>query len=270
MENNFDTSLHASETDFANSHVHIIESVGEKEASLLISEGRILSEFLKTMGVTNHSCHYIKNKKQLDEEWETIRSDITLKKYNYIHWSSHGNETGVALQSNEIVSWSDIGQFLETLPEEKRKELLVSFSSCEGFNGRAIMDVPIIPSFRAFVGPAKTVSWSESAIATIQLYYSIFHLKSSLDEAVKRMNGASRILLSNSELTFQNFSGLAQAWANKAQASNPSLKNFAKTIIEERENLSPFMANRIGEQGGPETLAAQYNPDEPVTKQPEQ
>ena len=106
-----------------------------------------------------------------------------------IHFSTHGDESGIALTSGYI-KWKALRNELTPIAEASRSKMLVCMSACFGIKAIQMAYTDGQEVFEDLVGPIDKVSWADSAIAFACFYNSFLVKNLSLKESVKRMNQA--------------------------------------------------------------------------------
>jgi hypothetical protein len=129
----------------------------------------------------------------------------------------HGNDSGVALTSEEFLSWEELHAELAPLLNAMNGGLLICMSSCFGFAGcRMAMNTSKDHAFWAIVGNSGSVDWSDAAVAYITFYHQFFK-ETPIEQCVRLMGEAS------GDKNFLQVQGhaLKQSWINTTSGVTP-------------------------------------------------
>jgi len=169
--------------------VYIIESPNPSDLYHKRYEGDMLQKALSLDSI--YSSHRIAANKVafhtallngLNEEISRHRGLIPV-----IHISAHGSSEGIALTSEEIISWDSLKEALLPINKALNNNLLLCMSSCEGFSAcRMAMAEDDISPFFGVVGNSGKPTWSDTAIAYATFYHLIVK-GCYLRDAVKAM-----------------------------------------------------------------------------------
>jgi hypothetical protein len=187
--------------------VYVIEYQSDEDILENRNEGKTLSSGLELAGINNQYFQVI-NERILDICLDIISDDILeLRKSNdvilpFLHFSAHGNETGLGLSNGDFLDWNDlrvkidrvnsiIGKFKLDGITVEFSYLHLCFSVCKGFYSKNIQGKLEENKYFFTVGPIDAVNWSDSLIAFMTFYHHIFHGKSKALIAVKNMNTAA-------------------------------------------------------------------------------
>lgn len=172
-------------------HVYVIESPSPIDLYKSRFEGNSLKETLKMSGIPS-SYRLTVNKEAFNAAFlvgmkEYLERSKTLP---IIHISAHGNKDGLQLTDGQIVAWDELKELLCPVNRALKGLLIVSMSSCEGFNGtRMAMDDDDFP-FLAIIGNDANPTWSETNIG-YSTFYHLFAKGEDPARAVEAMRIAS-------------------------------------------------------------------------------
>lgn len=187
--------------------IYILESPSESEITSNINEGDALSAALNLCGLDN-SYIAIDTKKSLTEAVSKVSEDINKRYYNkipvpYLHFSLHGCKNGIGLANGEIIDWLELRRILLELniavkPAKSGNNILsrfsLSMSVCKGiFAYKMFNPLEVLNPFWSLVGPTSDVEWADSLVAFIVFYHSLIYKRSTILEAVERMNNSCGI-----------------------------------------------------------------------------
>jgi hypothetical protein len=175
-----------------NGFVHIIESPSANDLLADRTEGKALSEALRLAQIP-YSYNLVTNRLTLEQALGTrlIEEYSRLQKSPIIHFSTHGNEHGVALTDETFVSWHDLRELLKPVFRAMNGGLLVCLSSCAGGSGcRMAMYDDAEPPFWALVGHPGNADWADAAVGYITFYHRFFR-GATVEESVQAMKAAS-------------------------------------------------------------------------------
>lgn len=147
--------------------IFIIESLNIKDEDNERYEGEILKRFLKLMGVRVNYV-YVRTKRELAYFLRIFEESD----FKYLHLSCHGNENGIGMTLNEIVSFDEINNIFKYSHKKRRLFL----SSCEVMNGD-IGDCLEPIKFMSIVGPTEKIAFSDAAIFWASFYHLILNEK---------------------------------------------------------------------------------------------
>lgn len=109
-----------------------------------------------------------------------------------VHISAHGNSDGLQLSTEEVLTWSELGDMLTPINKALKNVLVVAMSCCEGYSGiRMAMrpDGSDLPFF-ALVGSPEKPTWSETAVGFATFYHQLLR-GAHINYAVTAMRIAS-------------------------------------------------------------------------------
>jgi len=143
--------------------VYVIESNRPEEHRF--SEGASLAKALEFSGTP---CTYMnaKNKQEVDF-FLRLGAPFQLTQqmlFPILHFSAHGSEHGIALTSNEFITWRELAAMLEPIQTATSGHYLIAMSSCYGL---AAMNIPILTDVKMYgvVGTLRAVDWSDNVVA---------------------------------------------------------------------------------------------------------
>jgi hypothetical protein len=173
--------------------VHIIESPSANDLLDGRTEGRSLSEILNLAGtpycynlVTNLETFDIALNKRLLDAFKKGKCQLAP----ILHLSMHGDENGIALTDDTVLSWDNLRELLTPLNNEMEGGLLICISSCFGSNGIKMAMHDTDQPFWALVGNNSSVSWEDAAVAYVTFYH-LFFKGILVEQCVERMKWAS-------------------------------------------------------------------------------
>lgn len=171
--------------------VHIVESPSPADFLEKRHEGETLAAVLRHAEVPV-TVHTIVNEEMLFEFAKKLlgllRRDITDELLPVLHFSMHGNETGVALTSDERFTWEDLALLVDVFNQAADAQLLVVMSTCNGYQGVTMAERETEPPFFAFVGPKESVPWKDTVGAFTGFYHHLQAPKGSIRRAVEVAN----------------------------------------------------------------------------------
>lgn len=148
------------------SGVYIIESLSREDEKDKLFEGEILTRMLKLLDVEVEYV-YIRTKKEL----KNIIKDFEKSDYEYLHFSCHGNENGISLTYDKIITFEELDKMFEYDYSEVKKRLF--FSSC------SVMQADISKAlketgFLSIIGPLEEISFQDATIFWSGFYHLVF------------------------------------------------------------------------------------------------
>lgn len=179
--------------------VCIIESMSEAE-----TDGKLLHKSFTDVGV-EHQFYEVRNKRELEECFEQMveytrietNESTTEVPMLYIHFSAHGNQSGIALASKEPIRWHELGGMLiEFASRANRKRSgyclqTVCFSSCEGLSAEKMKDDDKSTSpYYAIIGSHVKLCGRDLVTAYSPFYGWVLPRISNVDKGVEAMNDA--------------------------------------------------------------------------------
>ena len=132
--------------------------------------------------VLKNKCQIVfkefQSKEELNNILEYINVDIqstTLKPF--VHFDCHGNDDGIGVvkadETEELITWTEIGDYFREIYVTSQKKSTICFSSCEGFNSiRLVPEFKICP-FEYVVGSFEKISFDDSYNAFNEFYSQI-------------------------------------------------------------------------------------------------
>ncbi|WP_179340047.1 hypothetical protein [Winogradskyella ludwigii] len=191
--------------------IYIIESQSDNDIFDGRTEGNALSSGLKLAGISNEYYQVI-NEKMLDKAILKISENIKELVSNgklivpFIHFSAHGNESGIGLTNNDFIDWSKLRKkidyansiigkvkFDDSDNAREFSRLNLSFSVCKGINAIKIQQGFEDNKYLQLVGPNVAVDWADSLIAFMTFYHLMFYKSEVITafEIVEKMNIAA-------------------------------------------------------------------------------
>ena len=167
--------------------VHIIESPSAEDFFNSRHEGSTLKAALTHAGVPATLRTVVDFKHFVGALVEVMSDEPDT--YPIVHFSMHGNATGVCLTSNEVFDWKALGGGLCDVNDALGGMLLVSMSTCSGFEGIAMAHRDDGEPFFALVGPQKSISWADTLASFTSFYHHIVARDGAIVRGVELMNG---------------------------------------------------------------------------------
>jgi hypothetical protein len=186
------------------SKIYILESLSINNIKDGVNEGNALSSVLNLARIDN-SYYLINNKQSLSDSLDLIAVDINTRKSSRIplpvlHFSFHGNEDGIGFTDETMMKWCDLRLILMNLnskvnytkyDERLLSRFSLSMSVCKGIHAYKIYTVNELNPFYSLVGPTEEVEWADSLVAFVTFYHNLVFKRSTIMDAIKKMNIAS-------------------------------------------------------------------------------
>ncbi|HSW88416.1 MAG TPA: hypothetical protein VLG12_04600 [Candidatus Saccharimonadales bacterium] len=172
-------------------HVYIIESPGSKDFYHKIFEGESLEKTLRLSGIES-SHRFCVDRENFVQAFRNGMIDYFKKSSlsPIVHISAHGNSDGLGLTNGDIILWDELRELLIPINKVLDGTLLVSMSSCEGFNGcKMAMNDDKFP-FSAILGPVLKPTWADTNIG-FSTFYHLFAREEVIETCISAMNKAS-------------------------------------------------------------------------------
>lgn len=162
-----------------NFFVYVVESPSSVDIYHNRKESQFISEAAK-LNMMPCVCRTAINKKAfeasfiigLKEAYQGYKDLLPI-----IHISCHGNNEGIQLSSNEVISWNELKNILKPINRAFNGLLIVSLSCCEGYSGiRMAMNISendLDYPFFALIGNGSKPTWAETSIAYATLYHHL-------------------------------------------------------------------------------------------------
>ena len=141
--------------------VFIIESLRFHDEERERFEGRFLSQILH-LGGSAARYVYLRTKKELGD----VLDQFAKSRYRYLHFSCHGNETGIELTLDDL-SFRDLRKLLAPHLAKRR----VFFSSCEVTNRRLAKALLSDSDCYSVIGPCTKINFDRAAIFWASFYH---------------------------------------------------------------------------------------------------
>ncbi len=175
--------------------VHIIESPSPDDFLSNRCEGALLCEALKLAGIRAELSTVV-NKDTFAKAIKSIQHSVEKPTRSsavpILHISAHGNKTSIGLtQDDHRLKWHDLAEYLDPLQAACKSSLLISMSTCMGYNGFIMSIRTKSPPYYALVGPKANPTWSDTLVAYITLYHNLIVQRRTLPKAVAAMNAAA-------------------------------------------------------------------------------
>jgi hypothetical protein len=171
--------------------VHIIESVTNEDLHEKRTEGGMLAQSLLLAGMTSTYRRASDRNAFIEYIREVSRSAQTARELiPAVHFSCHGNQTGIALTSGEEICWPELRNMLLPVNRAASGNLIVGMSTCYGLFGTGMALHPHDAPFRSLIGPVDTVTFADSAIAFTVFYHQLSK-GTLIERAVEVMKVAS-------------------------------------------------------------------------------
>lgn len=144
--------------------VFIIESLDSKNESNEMFEGKLLHQILN---LHNKKCiyHYIHTKQELIKTIELFHQS----NYRYLHFSCHGGQKHMVLNSN-VIPFEELGKILR--PKLKKKRLFIS--ACNMVNDKLAKEIIPKSDCYSVIGPYDEIDFDSSAIFWASFYHLMF------------------------------------------------------------------------------------------------
>jgi len=149
-------------------NVFIVESLGFSDEKRNLFEGKIISQILKLSG-SESKYVYLRTKKEL----EAVIGQFKDSGYRYLHFSCHGNKSGISLTLDDL-SFEELGKMLSPCLKNRR----MFFSSCKVMNKRLAEILLKNTGCYSVIGPSESIEFDRAAI-----YWSSFYHLMLRDEA---------------------------------------------------------------------------------------
>lgn len=156
--------------------VYIIESPSPTDFLNGVHEGATLGAALKHAGITSHLYTAVNVQtffEALRRVLNDARSATSQQVTPILHLSMHGDTVGVGLTSGESLDWKPLGDALVVVNGALQGGLLVSMSTCEGFEGVKMAHREGARPFLALVGPVEEVAWADTVAAFVTYYHHV-------------------------------------------------------------------------------------------------
>jgi len=168
--------------------VHIIESPSPDDLYDDRHEGRTLHAALTHAGV-KASVRTVTNLKQLAKGVaEVVEQAGELNGLPVLHFSMHGNAKGLCLTDGTEIDWPRQGNVLCGINERVGGLLIVSMSTCFGYEATSMAHREKGSPFLALVGPKKEIAWGDTVAAFAGFYQRFLTRGGTIDEGVEAMN----------------------------------------------------------------------------------
>ena len=112
--------------------------------------------------------------------WKDMSKELPQNKKNIIHWIGHGNTHGLKVSTDEHESpedfliWDEMRDLLLQIPEETRKTIILSMSSCYGHCAYNINKDTNQALFAHLLGYTGELICTEAIAAFSDLYEHVF------------------------------------------------------------------------------------------------
>ena len=172
--------------------VYIVESPSPKELYEGMSEGELLE---RALSLADIECErrLVVNRDMFEE---AIGQDFTEAVEDsdcwppVLHFSLHGDESGIELTNGDEVSWDELREMLIPVNSGFDETLTLCMSACQGVQAlQAAMNSGALP-FVGVIGPTGDPTWSDAAIAYAAFYHLLVKTR-DIDRAVEGMKAAS-------------------------------------------------------------------------------
>jgi len=191
-----------------NCKIYIIESQKDSDILNKRTEGKALSATLDLAHIPN-MYYQVVTVEMLEECFKQICLDISYYRFEglvipYLHFSAHGNDTGIILTDNTFIDWEKMRKYIDVIntnigfirPKPDNPKLLVSilnlsFSTCKGIYAHNIQGDLSDNKYVCLIGPTDAVDWSDSLIAFSTFYHQIFYKHKKANDAINNMNAAA-------------------------------------------------------------------------------
>lgn len=141
--------------------VFIVESLRFSDEKNDLFEGKVLSQILK-LSRSSTEYVYLRTKKELEKVIDRFKNSG----YRYLHFSCHGNRSGIGLTLDNL-SFAELGEMLAPCLDKRR----VFFSSCEVMNEKLAEALLKDNSCYSVIGPSKSINFDRAAIYWASFYH---------------------------------------------------------------------------------------------------
>lgn len=149
--------------------VFILESLDADDVRLGLREGEKIADILRIVG-KDPKYYYFTNFSEL----EYLLALFELSGYRYLHFSTHGNEQGIA-STQDYVSYSKFARYLKDRLNKKR----LFFSACAVGNQKFVDSIAEFnPDIRSIMAPSRNIEFSHSIATWSAFYLSMFNRNS--------------------------------------------------------------------------------------------
>jgi len=208
--------------------VFIVESLRFSDEKDDLFEGKVLSRILKLSGSKTEYV-YLRTKRELKKIIDRFKDSG----YRYLHFSCHGNKSGIDLTLDNL-SFAELGEMLASCLDKRR----VFFSSCEVMNEKLAEALLRDTGCYSVIGPSKSINFDRAAI-----YWASFYHLMLRDEA-KSMKWKR---LKKHTATLQNLFGVHMRYFSTSKSAKNGFKEVPlganKSLYQMRRN------RRTGELG---------------------
>jgi len=190
-------------------YVHIIESLSVNNLLKDMTEGALLKEGLRIVGI-EHSYWSVENGARFGEaiDIDVVETPHILQfDVPIIHISAHGNKDGIQLTDGSFFHWSQLKSIFKRKYLDLHNLLIVCMSSCEGFGAaRMAFNSESLP-FLALIGPTAEIDLRDTAIAFLTFYYRL-----KKDASPRAALKAMKISSGNDEFAMISGSDAQKIW----------------------------------------------------------
>ena len=139
----------------------IIESLGLSDEKQDRYEGGLLSRML-SLSDSATEYMYLRTRRELDEAIDLFEES----KCRYLHFSCHGNKSGIALTFDDV-RFDELGKMLGPALEGRR----VFFSSCSVMTDRCAAALLPNTGCNSLVGPSANINFDRAAMFWAAFYH---------------------------------------------------------------------------------------------------
>lgn len=221
--------------------VHILESPSADDFLDGRHEGEVLRAALDHAGLPA-GLHTVVSTATLGKALARVVGEHMADpgKVPVLHLSMHGNETGVALTSGEVLEWRTLGDGLALVNEALGGSAIVIMSTCRGFDGVAMAERETGLPFDHLVGPKETIAWPDTVAVFVAFYHHLIAWGGSISSGVGVMNSIVQKDLFSSEVGRN-----AQASWRFARVASEWKRRLREQAQAERRQRLIELANQI-------------------------
>lgn len=119
----------------------------------------------------------------------------------YLHFSAHGDETGLGLTGGDLLEWSKLREYLVRFCQQTQRVsrdgkyglVSLSLSCCRGIFARTMLVEPFPYPCMGLVAPDRDVTWSDSLTAFVTFFHHVITKDTDVGQAVRAMNAAAAL-----------------------------------------------------------------------------
>jgi len=180
-------------SSFKFNRIYVIESLDSSEKHT----GKELYDDLlrwQEEKFTELSADYfsVENKIDFFKKLCDIKKECIEKRHSPIlHLEIHGNESGLVLESKELVTWDELYKYLVEINVNVGNNLFLTLAVCHGAYLMQIIRISKPAPFYGFVGSFDKIKVSDDLLLRYNDFYSEFFTSLKLEEAMKKLHEAN-------------------------------------------------------------------------------